>query len=348
MNTDLPALPEPSLLPCPFCGHTTPYFERMGTPRQSCIVACGDCGARHESSDEGTRSGSSWNTRAALAAQQPNAPSDAVPAPLTRTDIARVYREVYGSPRMGSTEEEFARRIERATAEALAAQQPAAVPAGWKPVPLEPTQEMEDAAMRETTACDEDFRDEDARIDFRVGYRAALAAAPAVQPTEAKEQPAEAVAPSTWSNYVADMIGAYLKWPVGDARIVAVAGIIERRRKFDPERAAPTAAPSAQPVAVPSNLLKAARRMESAFDWFVGRSAFTQTKHLKGIEHSSRVRKEVYDAHDELRSALAAAPSAPQPSGHCTRGDGCVCGGDTVAVRAACRHWETETKGDAA
>ena len=75
MNTDLPALPEPSLLPCPFCGHTTPYFERMGTPRQSCIVACGDCGARHESSDEGTRSGSSWNTRAALAAQQPAVPA---------------------------------------------------------------------------------------------------------------------------------------------------------------------------------------------------------------------------------------------------------------------------------
>ena len=51
------------LKPCPFCGHETPEFERMGTPRQSCIVACGNCGARHESSDEGDRCGSSWNQR---------------------------------------------------------------------------------------------------------------------------------------------------------------------------------------------------------------------------------------------------------------------------------------------
>jgi Lar family restriction alleviation protein len=52
------------LLPCPFCGHDTPEFERMGDRRQSCIVICGWCGARHESSDEGDRCGSSWNQRA--------------------------------------------------------------------------------------------------------------------------------------------------------------------------------------------------------------------------------------------------------------------------------------------
>lgn len=52
------------LLPCPFCGHAEPYFERAGTPRQSCIVACGNCGCRHESSDEGSDSGRQWNTRA--------------------------------------------------------------------------------------------------------------------------------------------------------------------------------------------------------------------------------------------------------------------------------------------
>ena len=51
------------LLPCPFCGHNTPEFERLGTVRQSCIVVCGNCGARHESSDEDERSGMSWNTR---------------------------------------------------------------------------------------------------------------------------------------------------------------------------------------------------------------------------------------------------------------------------------------------
>lgn len=53
-----------TLTPCPFCGGEA-HFERMGTPRQSCIVECGSCGARHESSDEGERSGTQWNDRAA-------------------------------------------------------------------------------------------------------------------------------------------------------------------------------------------------------------------------------------------------------------------------------------------
>ena len=52
-----------ALLPCPFCGHEHPEFERMGDRRQSCIVICGNCGARHESGDEGSRNGSSWNQR---------------------------------------------------------------------------------------------------------------------------------------------------------------------------------------------------------------------------------------------------------------------------------------------
>ncbi|SOY79979.1 hypothetical protein CBM2599_A120544 [Cupriavidus taiwanensis] len=51
------------LKPCPFCGGNA-HFERMGTGRQSCIVECGNCGARHESSDEYDRSGMSWNERA--------------------------------------------------------------------------------------------------------------------------------------------------------------------------------------------------------------------------------------------------------------------------------------------
>lgn len=61
------------LLPCPFCGHRTPEFERRGTSRQSCIVVCGNCGCRHESSDEDERCGESWNTRAALAQSRPQA-----------------------------------------------------------------------------------------------------------------------------------------------------------------------------------------------------------------------------------------------------------------------------------
>lgn len=43
-----------------------------------------------------------------------------VPAPLSRTDIARIAREVYGSTTMGPSEEDFARRIERAAIEAFA------------------------------------------------------------------------------------------------------------------------------------------------------------------------------------------------------------------------------------
>ena len=54
-------------------------------------------------------------------------------------------------------------------------------------------------------------------------------------------------------------------------------------------------------------LLAALRRMESAFDWFVGRSAFTQGGPLKGLIHSANVRKEVYAAHDEVRAAIAKA-----------------------------------------
>lgn len=64
-----------ALLPCPFCGHDEPSFERLGTPRQSCIVVCGNCGCRHESSDEGDKCGRSWNERSALAAA-PQAPAE--------------------------------------------------------------------------------------------------------------------------------------------------------------------------------------------------------------------------------------------------------------------------------
>lgn len=53
-----------TLKPCPFCGNTKPTFERLGTPRQSCIVACGYCGCRNESSDEGDDCGETWNERA--------------------------------------------------------------------------------------------------------------------------------------------------------------------------------------------------------------------------------------------------------------------------------------------
>lgn len=40
-----------------------------------------------------------------------------IPAPLSRTDIARLWREVSGATRMTPGEEEFARRVERAALE---------------------------------------------------------------------------------------------------------------------------------------------------------------------------------------------------------------------------------------
>lgn len=71
--------------------------------------------------------------------------------------------------------------------------------------------------------------------DMRSRY--ALAAAP--QPPQPE--------PSTWSTYVAGMVGGYLGWPVDDERIDAVAGIIERRRCADaqpPQPAAPLDRPA--------------------------------------------------------------------------------------------------------
>lgn len=53
---------EMELRPCPFCGKAA-EFERRGDRRQSCIVVCSECGARHESGDT-WNSGSSWNRRA--------------------------------------------------------------------------------------------------------------------------------------------------------------------------------------------------------------------------------------------------------------------------------------------
>jgi len=58
-------------------------------------------------------------------------------------------------------------------------------------------------------------------------------------------------------------------------------------------------------------LLEALREIESAVDWYLGRSGFTQTPALKGLQHSQSVSKMLFDAHDKARAAIAkAAPSA--------------------------------------
>lgn len=50
------------LKPCPFCGGEG-EFERYGNSRQSCIVACTNCGCRLETNESEWNSGSDWNRR---------------------------------------------------------------------------------------------------------------------------------------------------------------------------------------------------------------------------------------------------------------------------------------------
>lgn len=50
------------LKPCPFCGGEA-EIERYGTPRQSTIVCCTDCGCTIEGPEEFAH-GRQWNTRA--------------------------------------------------------------------------------------------------------------------------------------------------------------------------------------------------------------------------------------------------------------------------------------------
>ena len=73
------------LKPCPFCGGKA-YFERHGTPRQSCIIECGSCGCRLESSEEGSRCGSMWNRRAEQGRSVNAQPQQATDADALRRD----------------------------------------------------------------------------------------------------------------------------------------------------------------------------------------------------------------------------------------------------------------------
>jgi hypothetical protein len=50
------------LKPCPFCGGEA-EFERLGTPRQSCIVQCTNCACTY-SSNETFDCGTLWNEAA--------------------------------------------------------------------------------------------------------------------------------------------------------------------------------------------------------------------------------------------------------------------------------------------
>lgn len=61
-----------TLKPCPFCGAEA-EFDRIGTHRLSCIVACTMCGVRLESNEEGDSCGSQWNRRVEPKVETPRA-----------------------------------------------------------------------------------------------------------------------------------------------------------------------------------------------------------------------------------------------------------------------------------
>lgn len=57
----MPIVPEDQLAPCPFCGAKAEY-ERLGTHRTSCVIACTMCGCNLETG-ETFNCGTAWNTR---------------------------------------------------------------------------------------------------------------------------------------------------------------------------------------------------------------------------------------------------------------------------------------------
>ena len=59
-----------------------------------------------------------------VADDAPPLPPDAVPAPLSNTDLSRIWRKHTGGAQMGAWDFEYARSIERATVEALLEQTP--------------------------------------------------------------------------------------------------------------------------------------------------------------------------------------------------------------------------------
>ena len=107
--------------------------------------------------------------------------------------------------------------------------------------------------------------------------------------------------------------GPVLSGPSDDAAFNAAVQYCEANGiEFDPgnleqlvERILEANTPQPQPVAV-QEALTVLRRLERAVDIHLGRSAWTQTKNLKGFAYSEQVRKEIYAAHDDARTLLSA------------------------------------------
>jgi len=175
-----------ALLPCPFCGHEHPEFERMGDRRQSCIVICGNCGARHESGDEGSRNGSSWNQRS-----EPG--QDGLRATL-ETALARIEDMLADDD--GQAFKEARKFLESAR---QLSEQP-----GFVMVPVEPTSNMLAAMSGEWHPS----RHDKARKQYAAAlYARPLTASPTAPSTEASEPVGEREDDDPWLSGD-DMMGA--------------------------------------------------------------------------------------------------------------------------------------------
>jgi Lar family restriction alleviation protein len=157
------------LAPCPFCGSTGAQFERIGTPRQSCIVACNNCGARHESSDEGHACGSSWNDRAQQAGGVP-AGFVAVPAPGKMNVTAEGLHSLAGIAMVNGKTEEFLQVVlqwaDQASAEISRLRLLAAAPT---PPAVQPLSEAQIAEQVANWLADHDYLEEASIVRSRHG-----------------------------------------------------------------------------------------------------------------------------------------------------------------------------------
>lgn len=96
---------ENKVKPCPFCGCIMVELVRPGTPRQSCIVACADCGCRLESNEIGALE--AWNRRVGTMEDSQT------PINNAREEIAALANEVEQMSLLPFEEQNFSDIIKR-------------------------------------------------------------------------------------------------------------------------------------------------------------------------------------------------------------------------------------------